>query len=108
MKHQHKVDPEGKLATRDEKETARKAGDKETARKNGDKEKHILAARDQSNNNMKRKRKNEILVFTPVYTFKLNRANDTSNVGGSKENNEVFVASCFVLPHGWHSHQAPE
>ena len=46
-------------AKRDEKETARKAGErdeKETARKAGDKEKHRLAARDQGNNNMKRKR----------------------------------------------------
>ena len=67
MKHQDKVDPEGAepkkkarvaeaQAKRDVKETARKAGERETARKNGDKEKHRLAARDQSNNNMKRKR----------------------------------------------------
>ena len=63
-RHQNKIDrAQAKLATleskatRDEKETARKAGDKETARKagdketarkNGDKEKHRLAARDRT------------------------------------------------------------
>ena len=56
----------------------------------------------------------DILVVTFVYTFKLNRANDSSKMGGyhacmqsghDKENKEVFVAFCFDCPHGKHSNR---
>ena len=53
-RHQNKIDPaQAKLATLESKATR---DEKETARKAGDKEKHRLAARHQSNNNVKRKR----------------------------------------------------